>query len=249
MPQQPTRILITGATSGIGRELALQYAAQGVTLGLVGRRQELLDEVAEACRARGAQAHTYTQDVRDAQAMRGMIDDFLERAGGADLVIANAGAACPDRVSTGDPAPLTTLFDINVNGVLNTIVPFVPAMRAQGGGHLVAIASVAGVRPLPGHATYAATKVAVRFLMDGFGYSLDRWGIRATTINPGFVVSEMTDKNQFPMPFMLTTEDACRRIRRAIARRKRVYSFPLPMRFATWTLTFLPRWVVARIRT
>ena len=248
------RVEITGATSGLGAELARQYAAKGAThLGLVGRREALLKEVAEVCRGSGAEVRIYTQDVTDGAAMVELADDFVAWAGGADLVIANAGMGAHDSIGSGDPRPLTQLIDVNVNGVINTLVPFVKSMQAAEPvrgrrGHLVAIASLAGFRALPQHAGYAASKIAVRTLMDGFSYTLEHKGITATTINPGFVVSAMTDKNEFPMPFMLQTDVAVRRMRGAIARRSRTYSFPRRLYFMIWLLQRLPRFVVARIR-
>ncbi|MBL4848495.1 MAG: SDR family NAD(P)-dependent oxidoreductase [Planctomycetes bacterium] len=248
------RVVITGATSGLGAELARQYAANGAThLGLVGRREALLAEVAEACRSSGAQVQTYTQDVTDGKAMVELAEDFVGWAGGADLVIANAGVGAPDNLGSGDPSALTWMMDVNVNGVINTLVPFVKSMQAAEPvrgrrGHLVAIASLAGFRALPHHGGYAASKIAVRTLMDGFSYALEHKGISATTINPGFVVSEMTAKNEFPMPFMLQTDVAVRRMRRAIARRNRTYSFPRRLYFLIWLLQRLPRFIVSRVR-
>lgn len=244
------RVVITGATSGLGAELARQLAAEEgpVHLALTGRRQAQLEAVAAACRAHGATVELYPIDVRDGEAMKRLAEDFLAKAGGVDLVVANAGVGVPDQLERGDPGPMADLFAINVIGVVNTLVPFVPAMKAQGRGHLVTIASVAGFRALPGHAAYAASKRAVQMLMDGFAYDLERWGIRATTINPGFVESELTAKNRFHMPFLLRTDDAVRRIRRAIRRGKRVYAFPLRMRLLIALGSLLPRLVIGRVR-
>lgn len=244
------RIVITGATAGIGRELAQQYAAAGVTLGLTGRRQERLDEVAAACRGKGATVHTYCVDVVDRSAMADMAKDFLAQAGGVDLVIANAGVGTPDPLSLreGDAGPMAALFETNVVGVVNTLVPFVPTMKAQQQGHLVAVASVAGFRALPKSAAYCASKAAVRMLMDGLGNDLRRHGITCTSVNPGFVESELTAKNDFPMPFMLSTAEACRRIRRALGRKRRVYTFPWPMAIAARLLSIAPAFVVRRLR-
>lgn len=244
------RIVITGATSGIGRELALQYAREeaGAVLGLVGRRADLLEAVAAECRAAGATVHPFPVDVCDRPAMLAMAREFVERAGGVELVIANAGTGDVDRLSEGDPAPAARIFEINVIGVLNTLIPFVPAMKAAGRGQLVAIASVAGFRALPGSTAYSASKAAVRTLMEGYGWKLSRAGIRVTCINPGFIRSEMTAKNEFPMPFLLDADEAVRRIRRAIRRGRRVYTFPFPMALAARLLAVLPGWVVARLK-
>lgn len=248
------RIVITGATSGLGAEFARQYAGAGAThLGLVGRRASLLEEVADACRGLGAEVRVYAQDVVDGAAMMDLARDFVDWAGGVDLVIANAGMGSPDSLGSGDPRPLTQLMDVNVNGVINTLVPFVKPMQAAPAvkgwrGQLVAVSSIAGFRALPHHAAYAASKAAVQTLMDGFSYTLEHKGIAATTINPGFVVSEMTAKNKFPMPFMLETSVAVQRMRRAIAKRRRVYSFPKRLMALICLLRWLPRFVVARIR-
>lgn len=243
------RIFITGATSGIGRELALQYAAEGTrVVGLVGRRADRLEQVAAEAKQRGArEVHLFGADVGDRAAMVEAARAFLERAGGVDLVVANAGVGAPDRLSQGDPGPVSELLRINVQGVIHTIVPFVPAMKAAGRGHVVAVASVAGFRALGGHAGYCASKIAVRTLLDGWSYDLARWGIRVTCVNPGFVKSEMTAPNEFPMPFLLETDDAVRRIRRAIRRGKRELTFPLPMAIMARLMWLVPRFLIRRL--
>jgi short-subunit dehydrogenase len=240
------KIVITGATSGIGRALALHYAAPGTTLGLIGRRQELLTTVAERCQAQGAQVLLAPLDVRDEVAMQAYARQFITQAGGVDLVIANAGVSVPDDLASGSAAHHAQLFEVNVIGLLNTLLPFIPCMLQQRHGQLVAIASVAGFRALPGSTTYAATKIAVRALMEGYGWELKRHGVVTTTINPGFVVSEMTAKNQFPMPFLLQTDAAARRMARAIARRRRVYTFPWPMAITARLLPFIPGALLTR---
>jgi len=243
------RIVITGATSGIGRELAVQYALEGApTLGLIGRREYQLEEVAGACRDRGAAVHTYAIDVRDGEAVRAMAERFVAEAGGVDLVIANAGVGGDDRLEEGDPSRATWIIDVNVNGVINTIVPFVPAMKRQGSGQVVAVASVAGFRALPLRTTYSASKIAVRTLMEGYGLTLGKHGITCTAINPGFIKSELTENNEFPMPFLLDTAPAAERIRKAIRRRRTVYTFPLPMAVAARGLALAPRWIVRKLR-
>lgn len=241
------RVVITGATAGIGEALAHEYAAAGVTLGLTGRRADRLEAVAAACRAKGATVHTWPTDVVDQPGMQAMAREFLERAGGVDLVIANAGIGGPDRLERGDPAPIVRTLEVNVNGVVNTLVPFMPAMIAQRSGHLAAVASVAGFRAMPLRTTYSASKIAVRTLMEGWGMDLEPHGITVTSINPGFVESELTAKNRFPMPFILPTPAAARRIVRALRRRRRVYTFPLPMAVLARVLALAPRWVVKRL--
>ena len=235
-----TKIVITGTTSGIGKELALAYACPGVTLGLVGRRENRLAEVAEQCEARGARVIVAPIDVRDGMAMHTYTETFLAQANGIDLVIANAGVGGRDALDSGDAMHHAWLFEVNVIGLLNTLLPFIPRMLQQRGGHLVAIASVAGFRALPTATTYAATKMAVRTLMEGYHWALKPQGITVTTINPGFVVSEMTSKNHFAMPFLLDTEAAVKKMVRAIQHKRRVYTFPWPMAVMARLLAYVP---------
>lgn len=241
-------IVITGTTSGIGEALARHYASHGTTLGLISRRQERLSAVTEHCQGQGARVVAATIDVRDTAAMRTYAERFLAQAGGIDLVIANAGSGDPDHLTSGDAAHHARLFEVNVIGLLNTLLPFVPQMVQQGHGQLVAIASVAGFRALPGSTTYAATKMAVRTLMEGYGWALQRYGITTTTINPGFVVSEMTATNQFTMPFLVQTDTAARLIAAAIARKRRVYTFPWPMAIIARVLPYIPGVVLGRAK-
>jgi short-subunit dehydrogenase len=240
------RIVVTGATSGIGQALALRYAAPDTTLGLIGRRQALLGQVSAQCTAQGATVVPAALDVRDSMVMQEYAGRFLDRAGGIDIVIANAGSGTPDDLVSGNARPHSCLFEVNVIGLLNTLLPFVPRMIEQRHGQLVAIASVAGFRALPGSTTYAATKIAVRALMEGYGWELRRHGILTTTINPGFVVSEMTAGNRFPMPFLLPTDAAAHRIVRAIAQQRRVYTFPWPMAILARLLPLIPGAILAR---
>ncbi len=216
------KIVITGTTSGIGKALALYYAQPGVTLGLLGRRQALLTITATACTARGATVMPAALDVRDGAAMRAYAEQFVMQAH-------------------------ANIFAVNVIGLLNILLPFMPQMIQQKSGQLVAIASIAGFRALPGSTTYAATKVAVRALMEGYGWELRRHGIATTTINPGFVVSEMTAHNQFRMPFLVPTDIAAGKIARAIQRRRRNYTFPWPMACLAHLLPFIPGTILGRL--
>jgi short-subunit dehydrogenase len=179
-------------------------------------------------------------DVRDGGAMRVYAERFLAQAEGIDLVIANAGVGGADDLASGNAMRHTCIFEVNVIGLLNTLLPFIPHMLQQHAGHLVAIASVAGFRALPTATTYAATKMAVRTLMEGYRWTLQPQGIAVTTINPGFVVSEMTSKNDFTMPFLLDTETAVKKMVRAIQRKRRVYTFPWQMALAARFLAHAP---------
>ena len=240
------KIVITGATSGIGEALALLYAQPGASLGLLGRRGDRLADIAQRCQARGAAVLAEPIDVCDIGAMQGYASTFLEQTGGVDLVIANAGVGGSDALDSGDAAYHARIFNVNVMGLLNTLLPFIPAMQRQRRGQLAAIASVAGFRALPGVTTYAATKLAVRALMEGYGWNLQPYGIAVTTINPGYVVSEMTAQNAFYMPFLLPTDVAAQKIARAIRKRRRVYTFPWQMALIARLMPYIPGAVMRR---
>ncbi len=242
------RIFITGASAGIGKALALAYAAPGVTLGLVARRKPLLDALEAELEARGAKVFCYPVDVRDAAKMARAVNGFVKSAGGVELAIANAGISARGGLTDGSAEPLAEVITVNVQGALHTLVPAVPHMVRQKRGHLVTIGSVAGFRGLPGRAEYNASKAAVKILMDGFRLELRRHGIRVTTICPGFVKSEMTARNKFRMPFLLEADQAARTIVSAIRRRKKTYVFPWQWRLLLPIVVRIPDWAVPEFR-
>ncbi len=218
-------IFLTGASSGIGASLAAAYAEPGAVLGLAARRADKLQAVARQCRARGARVHCYPLDVRDAAAVRSAASRFLKVAGRIDVVVANAGVAHWRHPAEVTAEELTGLIDVNVNGVINVVSAFVPAFIAQRSGQIVAVSSVAGFRGLPGGA-YAASKAAIRYLLDGWRIDLRPYGIAVTTVAPGFVASEMTAGDRARYPFLISSDDAAAVIRRAADARHRLVVVP-----------------------
>jgi short-subunit dehydrogenase len=237
------RILLTGASSGIGAALAELYAARhgaALTLGLVARRSERLAQVAARAQAAGARTLTYTADVRDRERMAEVAREFVAAAGGCTLAIANAGVSRSDALALGDAGDASEVVASNVSGVIHTLLPLIPTLIAQRAGHLVTIGSVAGFRGLPGKGAYCASKAAAKMLMDAWRPELRRHGIRVTTICPGWIVSEMTDENAYPMPFLMDTPKAARLIARAIDRGRATYVFPWQMRLALPLIRLVP---------
>lgn len=235
----PRSILITGASSGIGAALAEAYAAPGVFLALGGRSAERLETVAAKCRAKGAEVETRAVDVADRAAMSDWVGG-TDDAHPLDLVIANAGISRGTAGSDGNAEKDREIFAVNVAGVLNTLDPVLPGMRARRRGHIAIMSSVAGFHGLPDTAAYAASKAAVRVYGEGLRASLYRDGIAVSVICPGWVESALTAVNKFPMPFMMTAPKAARIIQRGLARNKARIAFPFPMAFATWLLAAMP---------
>jgi short-subunit dehydrogenase len=241
------RVFITGASSGIGEGLARRYAGPGVSLGLVARRRELLDALAAELREQGATVQVYAADVADTAAMKTIVGSFLEAAGGVDLVVANAGVGIRSALDKGESAEVARLMAINVIGVTNTVVPFVPAMLAQKSGVLAAISSAAGWRALPGRSAYSASKAAVITFMDGLRMELTGTGVHAMTICPGFVRTPMTAVLHHKLPFLVELDDAIAEIAGAIDRRARSWTFPWQFRLLVPFFRLAPEWVIRRI--
>ncbi len=232
-------VLITGASSGIGAALATHLAGAGVTLALVGRRQSALDTIAAKCRNLEATVTCHVADVRDAEAMRAVIASS-DAAAALDLVIANAGISGGTGSGGEDDAQTREIFAINVDGVINTILPALPCMKARGKGHVAVMSSLAGFRGLAGAPAYAASKAAVKSWGEGLRGALAPDGIGVSVICPGFVESGITARNTFAMPFLMPADRAAKIICRGLAHNKGRIAFPWPMVFGAWLFDTLP---------
>jgi short-subunit dehydrogenase len=232
------KVFITGASSGIGMALAKQYAAKGAKLGLVARRAELLQELQNQL---SCQCAIYPLDVRDAAALHQAAEDFVHRFGVPDIVIANAGVSAGTLTENQDDnATFQAIFAINVFGVMQTFQPFIPAMKHAGGGQLVGIASVAGVRGLPGASAYSASKSACITYLESLRVELADSNIAVTTIAPGYIRTPMTDINRYSMPFLMEVDIAAKKFVRAIQAKKRFVVIPWQMGLLARFMRFIP---------
>ncbi|MBF0247888.1 MAG: SDR family NAD(P)-dependent oxidoreductase [Alphaproteobacteria bacterium] len=237
--KNPSSILITGASSGIGEALAREYARSGAFLALSGRYRARLDDVAEACRGLGAEVMARRADVTDRDAMA----DFIREADARrplDLVIANAGISGGSGGMGETEEQTRAIFDVNVTGVLNTVWPAVEPMRERGRGQIAVVSSIAGMNALPGAPAYSASKAAVKAYAEALNGWLRRDGVTVTAICPGFVKSRITDKNDFPMPLFMDAPRAARIIRRGLERGGVSVVFPRRLAFAAWLIGLLP---------
>ena len=246
MMQQPRRIFITGASSGIGEAYARLLAKPGVTLGLLARRGDVLARLAGELSRAGATVHVYPADVVDTAVMQGVAQRFLAEAGGADLVLANAGGAIADTVRAGDAASVARVMQLNVVGVTNTVLPFVPALIAQGSGTLAAVSSFAGHQPLRGRAGYSASKAAVTTFMSALRMDLHGTGVHAMALCPGFVRTPL-NAHTTGMIFALDVDHAVRLMHAAVLRRAKTPTFPWQMALLRRVLAPLPEAVVRRL--
>jgi short-subunit dehydrogenase len=234
------RVVITGASSGIGEALARHYASPGAVLGLISRRAP----VAEL----SGTVVFYPLDVTDAAALEQAAVDFVRRFGAPDLVIANAGVGVGTLgEELADIAILRRVLEVNVTGLAATFAAFAPAMRQAGGGILAGIASVAGFRGLAGNGAYCASKAAAITWMESLRAELYGTGISVVCICPGYIDTPMTRVNRFRMPFLLSSDDAARRIARAISRRRRLAVVPWQMAATSLLLKWMPGWLYDRL--
>lgn len=247
------KVFLTGASSGIGAALARRYAEQGATLGLVARRHEQLRKLVQSLPVGAAATphQIYPVDVTDNAALRAAALDFIDRVGVPDIVIANAG------ISTGilteyteDLDVFRRIIDTNLLAMAATFQPFIAPMRdavaapsAQGKAlrpRLVGIASVAGVRGLPGSGAYCASKAGVISYCESLRVELRSAGIRVVTLLPGFVASPMTARNPYCMPFLMTAERFAHQAVRAIEAGARQRVIPWQMGLVAAMLRRLP---------
>jgi len=241
----PPRVLITGASSGIGEPLAREYARRGARIGLVARRADRLAALAAALPGGCA---AYQADVRDAADMKRVAECFVAEHGGADVVIANAGVSAGTLTEHGeDLAVFREIMEINVLGMVHTFSPFLGAMRVARAGTLVGIASVAGIRGLPGAGAYSASKSAAITYLESLRVECRGSGVRVLTIAPGYIATPMTQANPYPMPFILPADVAARRMVDAIDRGRSYTVVPWQMGLVALGLRALPRWLYDRL--
>lgn len=241
-------VLITGASSGIGRALALALAAPGVELRLSGRNAERLAAVAEAARGRGADVHLRLLDVRDRDAMA----DWIGGGGRLDLVVANAGVANGTAGAIEPEAQSRDIFATNLDGALNTVRPALDAMLAQPPGpdgvrgRIAVIASMAIYVATPGAPAYAASKTALDVWTRATGLAARRQGVVMTSFCPGYVRTGMVASNSFHMPGLMSAERAAAIILRGMRSGRPRVSFPFWMAASARLLGLLPAGVLAR---
>ena len=241
-------VLITGASSGIGRALALRYAAEGGTLGLLGRNLDRLEAIAKECRRAGAGVVTGVLDVRDRAEMMKWIAAF-DRTSPVDLVFANAGVMEGTRPGGAiePPDPAHALIETNVLGVLNTVQPLLAPMMARGRGQIAIVSSLAGFVPLPDAPSYSASKAAVLRYGLSLRALLAERGVKVNVICPGYVTTPMMLRESGAKPFEMPPEKAAEIIRRGLARDKATIAFPFWFGLSTRISGILPdriwRWV------
>ncbi len=236
-------VVITGASSGMGRDLSVLLASYGSRVALIARRATMLAEVKGECEGAGGEALTFTGDVTDAGEMCRVRDEVFDKWGFADIVVANAGVGGLNPADNFSLEIHRKVVEINCIGLANTLMPFVPSMVERKAGHLVGISSLAAFRGLPNAASYSSTKAAQMVFLESLRVDLQKHSVAVTCIHPGFIESPMTAHDEFRMPFKMNTRASSLLIARAIMARKASYLYPWPMRVATSINKHLPRFL------
>ncbi len=239
-----TSIFLTGASSGLGRGLALHYAKAGATVFAAARRKDRLLELADEAGSAGGPGRVVPVelDVADIPALVAAVHEAERAAGGAlDLVIANAGIGGDTPGKALDWTRVQQILHVDATAACVTLAAAAPAMVARDRGQLVAIASLAALGALPASAAYCASKAALSMFCDSLRIDLQQSGVAVTCVYPGFVKTELTAGNKHPMPFLLEADEAVRIIARGIERRKATVAFPLPLIAAIRAAGALPR--------
>lgn len=241
-------VFITGASSGIGSELARQLAAKGATLGLLARRKEMLDELCREVEENGGRAKSFATDVTNEKAVHDAARNFRDEFGKIDVLIANAGiGGSPKSPQNLNAEDFAHVFNVNLIGAVNSISAVLPDMIEQKSGHLVAVSSLAAYRGLPKSAAYCASKAAMTTLFESIRVDLQNSGVAVTTIHPGFIKTPLTSGRDAQMPFLMELSAATAKMIKIIERKKKIAAFPFPLSTLVRAGQIFPAWLYDRI--
>ncbi|MDQ5846882.1 MAG: SDR family NAD(P)-dependent oxidoreductase [Acidobacteriota bacterium] len=240
-------VMITGASSGIGRGVAIELGRRGAKVGLVARRAEALREAVEEITKQGSEASAAPADVQNAESIRSAADAIRNELGPIDVLIANAGIGPTRDAANFDSKEVADVINVNVIGASNSVAAVVPEMLARGQGHLVVISSLAAYRGLPKSAAYCASKAAVSAFFESLRLDLEPRGINVTIIHPGFIKTDLTAGRHAQLPFLQELNVAVNKIVRAIETRKKTYAFPWQLAAIVRAGMIMPIWMYDRI--
>lgn len=229
---------VTGAGKGIGRAVAKRLASEGWIVAASARTADDLCSLVVECAP--GMVRALPLDVTDAARTKTVVDLIEREIGELTLAVLNAGTHIPVNADGFDIATFRKLLDVNVMGTVNCLSELLPRFLARGQGQVAVVASLAGYRGLPSSAAYGASKAALINMCEALRPELESRGVGMTLVNPGFVETPLTDRNDFPMPFLITAEEAAQRIVRGLKRGKFEIAFPWRFAFLMKVLRLLP---------
>lgn len=234
------KILITGASTGIGYEIAKVLGKKNCSVALLARSEDKLQALSEAIQKEGGQAMALTVDVQDAEAVKQAVATACDRMGGMDVLIANAGVGILSPAHKLEIRHIDSMVDVNLKGAMYALLAGLDIMLQQGGGQLVGVSSLAAYRGLPQSSVYSATKAGLSSFLESLRVEYAKKNIRVTTICPGYIKTPMTEGAKMAMPMMLEADVAAVKIVHAIEKEKKVYGFPWPMHWGVKVIKALP---------
>lgn len=239
--EKPLNVIITGASDGIGKAMALAFAQRGAKLGLIARREELLQQVAHECRKFGSpQTEIAALDITDSKAQRETLEHLETSLGPTDYFIANAGKDTDFEIKTDNAQTVQNLFNLNVHAAIDGLEFMKVKMIYRGHGSLCAVTSVAGSRGLPTAGPYCASKAALHTYLESLRFEMEPLGIKVQEIAPGFIRTAMTNGNPFPMPLIIEPHEAADVFVRKLLKGKDWIIAPAPYYFIAWLLKTVP---------
>ncbi|MBN1940433.1 MAG: SDR family NAD(P)-dependent oxidoreductase [Candidatus Aminicenantes bacterium] len=236
-------VIVTGASSGIGLALSRLLAKEKLNLAVVARREDALKKLAEELKDSGSAVLPVPLCVTRKEDIQRACREIKSRFGQIDVAVLNAGLAYRCGIEPFDAEAGRKIFEVNVFGVIDFIGELLPDMRARGAGMIVGVSSLADSRGFPRNGFYSASKSAVTFILDALRVESKKHGIKVVTVKPGFVKTEMTAKNDFPMPFLLSPEKAASIILKGMKKEKKYIQFPFPMWASSKVIKFMPNFL------
>ena len=225
-------IFITGGTSGIGLACADEFKSRGYRVGVCGRNTEVLDSLKE-------KFETFKVDVTDKKQIAEAVNSFSQK--GLDIIFANAGIGYDNKTTKPDFDRARKIIDVNINGVLNTLEPSLDFFYTKGSGHIVVTGSIAGLNGLPGVSAYSGSKAAIIKICESLSLDLKDKNINVTCVNPGFIDTPLTQKNNHSMPFLASSKDTAIAIANGIEAKKSSIYFPRFFSGVVQLLSMMPR--------
>lgn len=234
-------VWLIGASSGIGAAMVPLLMQEGVRLAISSRNDEALLQLASSFSRDGSQIVVLPLDVTDTGAIQSVAEELTATWGLIDVLLYNAGTWAPVEVTALDGDAFEQQIRVNFTGMMRAIAAVLPGMLSRKSGDIVGVASLSAYGAFPRAEAYGATKAAVNYMLQSFRFDLKPHGIGVVTVNPGFVDTELTKENDFPMPFLMKPEDAAREIVEGMKSGAAEIHFPKRLSFPLKLLTALPR--------
>jgi short-subunit dehydrogenase len=233
-------ILITGGSSGIGYQLAKDFAKEGANLALLARRKNILNDLAEELKSCHSKIITAHCDVTTKESVKTAFDFVKKEFGNIDIAILNSGTSYRMNIEDFNADQLKDTFNVNLMGVVNCLNELIPDFIKRKNGVIAGVSSLAEVRGFPRSAAYCSSKAAASIFLESIRIELKKYNVKVITVKPGFIKTPMTEKNEFYMPFYMGVEKASKTILKGIRKEKSIIQFPLPTVLGAKLLKFLP---------